>query len=670
MLSRTVTRTAAVSASLAACLALTATSACLERPRSLAPGTLSATLRGSVDIMLAAAQTNAKCRSAAAQQLLWPASSNPRVGATVALAHVGSEDGNTLAYVADQDAAALRVLDVDRGEQVAQVDLAGEPSALMVTSDGRVVVTLRDRNTVAVLAPRVTADVAAGHDLSLLCQRTVAREPVGLAATSGGDVVVTSRWGQRVTVMVGDAGMATTHEHALARDPFGVAVVGKGDAETIFVSHAFGAKVSVVALNNDKMLKDDKVMEQHLTSVQKIERGTKLEPAPDVVVRRRATQAYGLVPREDELWLPLVMADPGEARAIASVAYYGGHNEIPIMAPSLARIGGSGDEVSVDVAAAQLSRDCVLPRAAAFDPTTDTMWVACQGIDRLEARTLEGTRGSSITVAAGVTGLAIEPQRRRLIAWSQFDAEVAVVSLDFDADADAHEGRERVKRIKLPVTKILDPVLALGRRVFHEGGLRRLAYDGRACASCHPGGREDGITWVTPKGPRQTPMLLGRVHDTAPYGWDGSQGDLDSYVRRTIRRLGGNGISGRERAAVIAYMRSLKEPSRVTPPEPSAVEQQGAALFARADTACGNCHRGDSLSDATRHNVGSVALGDQQTEFDTPSLRSLAQTAPYFHDGRYPTLQAMLSDKHLAMGVTKHLSSTELDALAAYLHTL
>ena len=42
-------------------------------------------------------------------------------------------------------------------------------------------------------------------------------------------------------------------------------------------------------------------------------------------------------------------------------------------------------------------------------------------------------------------------------------------------------------------------------------GDRRISADGRVCASCHPDGREDGVAWVTPEGPRQTPMLAGRL---------------------------------------------------------------------------------------------------------------------------------------------------------------
>ncbi|MFT3839939.1 MAG: hypothetical protein QM723_23330 [Myxococcaceae bacterium] len=56
--------------------------------------------------------------------------------------------------------------------------------------------------------------------------------------------------------------------------------------------------------------------------------------------------------------------------------------------------------------------------------------------------------------------------------------------------------------------------------------------------------------------------------------------------------------------------------------------------------------------------------------FDTPSLRSLAVSAPYMHDGAYPTLEKLLEENHDRMGETSALSPEDIAALAAYLRTL
>jgi cytochrome c peroxidase len=68
---------------------------------------------------------------------------------------------------------------------------------------------------------------------------------------------------------------------------------------------------------------------------------------------------------------------------------------------------------------------------------------------------------------------------------------------------------------------------------------------------------------------------------------------------------------------------------------------------------CWICHTGDNLSDELFHNTG-VSFGTPQRDegryevtrqpsdrfrFKTPSLRGVALTAPYFHDGSAATLE-------------------------------
>ena len=66
----------------------------------------------------------------------------------------------------------------------------------------------------------------------------------------------------------------------------------------------------------------------------------------------------------------------------------------------------------------------------------------------------------------------------------------------------------------------------------------------------------------------------------------------------------------------------------------------------------------------------SKAKSDRDGDFNTPSLKFISGTGPYFHDGRYKTLNALLRDIDGKMGHTKHLSEPDLDALEAYLRTL
>ncbi|HEY4119430.1 MAG TPA: cytochrome C peroxidase, partial [Byssovorax sp.] len=86
---------------------------------------------------------------------------------------------------------------------------------------------------------------------------------------------------------------------------------------------------------------------------------------------------------------------------------------------------------------------------------------------------------------------------------------------------------------------------------------------------------------------------------------------------------------------------------------------------------CSSCHAAATdSSDHELHDVASRAKTDEHREFRTAPLLFVGETAPYFHDGRYATLEALLADDLDRMGETTHLSKRDLDALAAYLRTL
>jgi cytochrome c peroxidase len=89
--------------------------------------------------------------------------------------------------------------------------------------------------------------------------------------------------------------------------------------------------------------------------------------------------------------------------------------------------------------------------------------------------------------------------------------------------------------------------------------------------------------------------------------------------------------------------------------------EAGRLVFERGDVGCVTCHDGPHLTDNARHDVLGVAV-------NTPRLVGVAATAPYFHDGSAPTLEAVLDHaEDGAMGATGGLSTSEREALVAYL---
>ena len=117
-------------------------------------------------------------------------------------------------------------------------------------------------------------------------------------------------------------------------------------------------------------------------------------------------------------------------------------------------------------------------------------------------------------------------------------------------------------------------------------------------------------------------------------------------------------------------------------------ERRGKLLF-DGKANCGKCHGGPHLSDGAFHSTGLhthyydkgryyvTKLDKDIGTFKTPTLRNIALTHPYMHDGSLPSLRAVI--EHYNIGgkqfINKspditplNLTKSEMDDLEAYLH--
>jgi cytochrome c peroxidase len=112
--------------------------------------------------------------------------------------------------------------------------------------------------------------------------------------------------------------------------------------------------------------------------------------------------------------------------------------------------------------------------------------------------------------------------------------------------------------------------------------------------------------------------------------------------------------------------------------------KRGMQLFYSSRAGCGSCHSGFNFEGNWRDAQGQTGkpgfadngVGDQPMR--VPTLRNIALTAPYMHDGRFPTLDAVLN--HYASAAERHvgdarlrsfnLSADERADLIAFLNTL
>jgi cytochrome c peroxidase len=219
--------------------------------------------------------------------------------------------------------------------------------------------------------------------------------------------------------------------------------------------------------------------------------------------------------------------------------------------------------------------------------------------------------------------------------------------------------------------------IALGRQLFFDPILSPSGTI--ACATCHQPAHAwtDGRATAVGLEPlqRNAPTILNVGFNTGgSMFWDNREQGLEAQSLHPVRdgnEMRGTG-AGRDAAqmaaqrvqaipayrkafggqvtveqlthAIAAFERSLITPDtafdRFMRGDTSALsgqQQRGMKTFTRAG--CQHCHGGPMLSDFKLHVIG--APGERQA-FRTPSLRNLAHTAPYMHNGSLRTLDDVL----------------------------
>jgi DNA-binding beta-propeller fold protein YncE/mono/diheme cytochrome c family protein len=614
----------------------------------------------------------------------------PRAGSTVALADVG---GKTFAYVADEDDQGVHVVDVDAKTDLGSTPVGGRPAQLMFLPDGRLVVALRDHAQIAVLEPQ--ADPAKGLDAR--CVVATDAEPYGLALSpDDGQLLVTSAWGRSLASYdVKNPAIRQTWDIALPREPRSVVI--SDDGAKAFVAQAVGGQVSIVDLTMQRVVPT----ETHPTE-DNIKAAAKAGTLGASEATFRFTtfagkgtscQGFALAKTADpsgRVLLPQALVDPGDPNE-STPGYGNPRNDQTEVADVAVLDESRGDLLmaSLQVPQSRLMRsmrndsthnheECLLPRSAAYDPKSKSLLVGCYGIDNVIA--YDALAASPVRavkrkwdVAAGPSGIAVDPRGSRAIVWSQFERVVDVLPTG-GPDLVDDTGPDRSPSVRIALKEPAHPLptsIALGRVLFHMVGDERISHDGRACASCHPDGRDDALTWATPNGPRRSIMLAGRVGDTAPFSWSGSERTLQEHMNITFTRLAGNGgLRSMELDALAEYVQTLAIP----PVVPSATMKdrvaRGDAIFHSPAAGCSSCHAGPSATDNLHHDVQSKTRSDKSGTFNTPSLKSVGGGGPYFHDGRYKTLRELLTDADRKMGHTAQMSSEDLESLEAYLRSL
>ena len=249
--------------------------------------------------------------------------------------------------------------------------------------------------------------------------------------------------------------------------------------------------------------------------------------------------------------------------------------------------------------------------------------------------------------------------------------------------------------------------IALGRKLFFD---KRLSLDGTlACASCHDpklafsDGRKVARGIGGAEGTRSAPAIVNRGYGKT-FFWDGRAKSLEQQALEPIlnpKELGMTEAEVERRiglkiadvtSALASYVRTIRSGNsrfdRYAAGDQHALsdlEKAGLAVF-RGKARCTTCHAGPNFTDENFHNTGIAwqdgKLADQgagEGKFKVPTLREVARTAPYMHDGSLATLEDVVDyyDRggNMNPGLDEdlrplHLSPEEKRALVAFLRSL
>ena len=267
-----------------------------------------------------------------------------------------------------------------------------------------------------------------------------------------------------------------------------------------------------------------------------------------------------------------------------------------------------------------------------------------------------------------------------------------------------------------------DPLIDLGRMLYYEP---RLSINGNmSCNTCHGLNNYgmDGLRFSfghsgNPVG-RNAPTVYNAALHVTQF-WDGRAADVEEQAKGPILAGGEMGMPSAEFVvdvlksvpdylpyfeaafpddpdpitydhvgqAIGAFERRLLTPGRfdkfLAGDETALTEREQAGLLLFIQTGCTACHSGPALGGRmyaklgaqepyTTNDPGRFAVTGNENDmhsFKVPSLRNIAVTGPYLHDGSIPTLETMvqLMVRHQ---LGKELTSEQVDDMVTFLRAL
>ena len=545
--------------------------------------------------------------------------------------------------VVNPDQGSVSFLDPDTLVVRATVDVGGEPHALLELPSGAVLVATHRGGEVVAIDPT---------SASVTARAKVCAGPWGLALSADGAwAAVTCEWDGSV-VRLDPATLAATPIASGLRRPRAVAIDG-GD---VWVADWVGGMV-------------------HDIDASGVDHPSSLVPASapsrPALTKMSANLASAIVPAFGGIRVAHVLENnTGDTSEPVADDYGSIASTNPKINPVVTTVGG-GEPISY---AAYDGGTRVYSGPLAMAPLGDHELLVAH-VSTGNVAVIDVTSGRAVAtykVGFGPSGIAVDERHHVAFVDNALDQSVSRIDLSktFGDGAPQYDAAlTLVRALPSPYS----PAALAGRRFFFDATNTHVTPAGVvACASCHPGGSDDGLVWFEHTSSislrrRRTKNLANAKSPMAPFHWDGQFQTMSALAESTMTNLmGGDGLLV-DVSGVQAYIDEIVQPPALPIADPAAA-LRGAALF--QSYGCVTCHADPDYLDHQTHAVlvpETLTSDDAFAGADTPGLRGVFLGAPYFHDGRAADLDAVL---HSAMGDANALTDEQRSDLIAFLRGL
>ncbi|MBN1134943.1 MAG: beta-propeller fold lactonase family protein [Anaerolineae bacterium] len=554
-------------------------------------------------------------------------------------------DGATL-LVVNPDSNSLALVDTASRSVLAEVPVGVDPRTVAVDDAGRrAYVANRGSGSVSVV------DLAAGEAIAAV---SVGYRPYGVVVSPDGATLYVAVQGADRLVTLDTTTLEVVSARPVGDRPSGLALTPAGDL--LFITHLLSDQITILPTHSTALYLP--LILKHAPSISNIQYpiSSPHSPIPDISLfpDSNLVQSVALSPDGSTAYVPHTRSNSSNPALTFDTTVF------PLV--SLIDVAARQHLVGQQIDLGTLDPPGVgLPFDAALAPGGAELWVVNAASNDLSVIDLaHGRLAAHVEVGDNPRGIVLSPDGGSAYVNNTLAGTVSVI----DTAAYTVTGVITVTDIPLP------PILLNGKRLFHTSDDPRLAKNQWiSCNTCHFEGEHDGRTWTFGfAGPRNTTGLMGMI-ETYPLRWSGEWDEsADSDFANRKENFGSGLIDGALNCALsppdcvhqppnqgrtddmdslALFLDSLAVPLSAghAAGEPlTPAEQRGRDLFLDAALGCVPCHPPPLYTDHQRHDVGTATPGERiGPDYDTPTLRGLWDSAPYFHDGSAAALYDALT---------------------------